>query len=316
MSAIDSRVINEAAQWMALVQSGHASPEEFQAFAAWRESDPRHAEVCARMGGGLGRLPVDALRAIPRQSLMSSLNSPSSRRRFLGKTLSVVGVGALSLGLGRFYGLVALPGELLTGTAERRSLTLDDGSALTLNARSLVQVHFDALERLLLLRSGELLVDVARDAGRPFVVQTEHGRMRALGTRFVVQRRDDSTRIVMLHSQVEITTRSGLLQIVKAGESATFDGKNSLSVSPATGYENAWIDGQLEVRDSSLADVVERLRSYRRGIIVLSPQIASLRISGLYFLDDSDRTLQLLEHSLPVTVRYHTPFWVSIEPRV
>ena len=50
MSAIDSRVINEAAQWMALVQSGHASPEEFQAFAAWRESDPRHAEVCARMG--------------------------------------------------------------------------------------------------------------------------------------------------------------------------------------------------------------------------------------------------------------------------
>ena len=86
MSAIDSRVINEAAQWMALVQSGHASPEEFQAFAAWRESDPRHAEVCARMGGGLGRLPVDALRAIPRQSLMCSLNSPSSRRRFLGKT--------------------------------------------------------------------------------------------------------------------------------------------------------------------------------------------------------------------------------------
>lgn len=315
MSNIDHRVIDEAAQWMALLQSGHASSEELQAFTVWRDSHPRHAEVVARMSGSLAHMPLETLRGVPRQTVLGSVNSPSSRRRFLGKSLSVFGLGIATLGLGRFYGFIPLPGELLTGTGERRSLKLDDGSTLTLNAQSRVAVKFDATQRLLVLHSGELLVDVARDPGRPLVVQTEHGRMRALGTRFLVQRNDDTTRIVMLHSEVEITTRSGLQRVIKAGESAGFNDRDYLAVAPANGAEGAWTDGLLEVRDSSLGDVIERLRRYRRGIIVLSPHIADLRISGLYFLDDSDRTLQLLERSLPLSIRYHTPYWVSIEPR-
>lgn len=315
MSRVESRVINEAAQWMALLQSGHASPEELQAFAAWRDSHPQHAEVVSLMHGGLANVPVEMLRAVPRQTVIGSLNSPSSRRRFLGKGLSVLGLSAVALGLGRFYGFIPVPGQLQTSTGERRSLRLDDGSELTLNAQSRVVVQFDATQRLLSLRSGELLVDVARDPGRPFVVETEHGRMRALGTRFLVRRTDDMTRIVMLHSEVEVATNSGLLQVVKAGQSASFNDRGYLAVTAASGYENAWTDGLLRVHDGTLGEVVERLRGYRRGIIVLSPKIADLRISGLYFLDDSDRTLQLLERSLPLTVRYHTPFWVSIEPR-
>ncbi|MCO8170957.1 FecR family protein [Pseudomonas sp. 21LCFQ02] len=315
MSRADQRSINEAAQWMALLQSGHASPEELQAFAAWRDSHPRHAEIVSRMGGGLKHIPLDALRNVPRKAVLGSVNSPSSRRQFLGKSLTVAGLGIATLGLGRLYGFIPVPGELLTATGERRSLRLDDGSALTLNARTRIEVQFDATQRLLLLRSGELLVDVARDPQRPFVVQTRHGRMRALGTRFMVRSHDDRTQLVMLHSEVDLSTGSGQRQVVKAGETASFDDRGYLALAPASGAENAWIDGLLEVRDTPLGEVVEQLRSYRRGIIVLDPQLAPLRISGLFFLDDSDRTLQLLEHSLPVSIRYRTPYWVNIEPR-
>ncbi|WP_455926214.1 FecR family protein [Pseudomonas putida] len=315
MSQVDGVVIDEAAQWMALVKSGHASPEELQAFHRWCDLDPRHAEVVARMGGGLGRLPVEALRGMPRSSIVNSINSPSSRRQFLGKSVSVLGLGLLGVGLARFYGLFPEAGQVQTVTGERRSLSLADGSALTLNARTEVVVRFTPSERRVLLRSGEIMVDVARDPGRPFVVETEHGQMRALGTRFLVQSDSNATRIVMLHSQVQITTRAGLAQIVQAGQSAWFDRAGQLQVQVASGYEGAWLDGLLEVHDRPLSEVVAHLRDYRRGIIVLRPEIAELRLSGLYFLDDSDRTLQLLQRSLPISVRYHTPLWVTIEPR-
>lgn len=100
--------------------------------------------------------------------------------------------------------------------------------------------RFDATQRLLALRSGELLVDVAKDPARPFVVETEHGRMRALGTKFLVQQGDDSTRLVMLHSQVEVVTAGGARQVVEAGESLLFNAQDILALERSTGQESAW----------------------------------------------------------------------------
>jgi transmembrane sensor len=311
----DETLVDEAAQWMALLQSGDVSLGERAAFDAWRAADPRHQQIIEQMGGGLKLLRNPSLSGLPRNSLLHSLNAPSSRRRFISGSLSVLGVAVLAGLLGRRYGWLPEAGELSTGTGERRDFTLQDGSALTLNARSRVVPLFDSTQRLLALRSGELLVNVAKDPSRPFVVETEHGRMRALGTKFLVQQGDDSTRLVMLHSQVEVLTAGGARQVVGAGESLTFNAAGVLSIERSRGYEGAWTQGRLEVRDRPLSEVIDSLRRYRRGILHVSPQVADLRLSGLYPLDDSDRTLQLLERSLPIRVTWHNPYWVSIAPR-
>ncbi|AZC38406.1 FecR domain-containing protein [Pseudomonas chlororaphis] len=308
-------LVDEAAQWMALLQSGQMNAQERQAFHDWRAADPQHEQIIALMGGGLGALRSQALRNLSRDSLLHSLNAPSSRRRFIGGSLSVMALALAATLLGRRYGLLPEAGALYTGTGERRDFTLADGSALTLNARSQVVTRFDAQQRLLQLRNGQLLVDVARDPQRPFVVETEHGRMRALGTKFLVERGEDWTRLVMLHSQVEVLTASGARQVVEAGESLRFDGQRLLLLERAKGHESAWTSGVFEVRDRPLSEVIDSLRGYRRGIIRLSPQVADLRLSGIYPLDDSDRSLQLLERSLPIRVSYHSSYWVSIEPR-
>ncbi|MCU0091147.1 FecR family protein [Pseudomonas koreensis] len=312
----DETLIDEAAQWMALLQSGHVSLQERAAFDAWRTADPRHQQIIEQMGGGLNLLRHSNLRGLPRESVLHSLNAPSSRRRFLSGSLSVLGIAVLAGLLGRRYGWLPEAGELSTGTGERREFTLEDGSALTLNARSRVVPRFNNLERLLDLRSGELLIDVAKNLARPFVVETEHGRMRALGTKFLVQRGEDSTRLVMLHSQVEVVTASGARQVVEAGESLLFNRQEILALERSKGQESAWVQGRLEVRDRPLSEVIDNLRSYRRGILHLSPEVAGLRLSGLYPLDDNDRTLQLLERSLPIRVTWHNPYWVSIEARL
>jgi transmembrane sensor len=311
----DETLIDEAAQWMALLQSGDVSLGERAAFEAWRTADPRHQQIIEQMGGGLNLLRNPNLRAVPRNSLLHSLNAPSSRRRFISGSLSVLGVAVLAGLLGRRYGWLPEAGELSTGTGERRDFALQDGSALTLNARSRVVPLFDSTQRLLALRSGELLVDVAKDPSRPFVVETEHGRIRALGTKFLVQHNDDSTRLVMLHSQVEVVTASGARQVVEAGESLLFNDRGILSLQRSNGHDSAWTQGLLEVRDRPLSEVIDSLRRYRRGIVHVSAEVADLRLSGLYPLDDSDRTLQLLERSLPIRILWHNPYWISIEPR-
>lgn len=314
-TAPDEVIVDEAAQWMALLQSGHASPEEYQAFQQWRNVDPRRGEIFGAMGAGLGVLNNDRLRQLPRNSLLHTLNAPSGRRRFLRNALSLAGVVSTAALVARLGNGWLQPGMLSTGTGERLSLTLIDGSALMLDARSQVVERFDQQRRLLQLLDGKVWVDVARDARRPFVVETAQGQMRALGTRFLVEQGEGQTSISMLHSQVEIRTRSGAVQVIRAGERALFDADRVLALQPTSDAESAWTQGLLEVRDQPLGNVIESLRNYRRGIIRISPAAAALRLSGIFPLDDTDRTLQLLAASLPVLIDYHSPYWVNIDVR-
>lgn len=309
----EDTVVEEAALWMALLQSEHVSAQERQAFEAWFAADIRHRQVIDQMSGGMRLLRNHALQGVPSEHLLHSLKAPSSRRRFVAGSLGLVALAAVFLG--RRQGWLGETAELYTGTGERKHFTLDDGSSLTLNAQSRVIPRFDANQRLLELQDGELLVDVAKDPARPFVVQTRHGQIRALGTQFLVQRDEESTRLVMLHSRVEVVTQQGARQIVEAGQSLRFNQQNTFALGPLKGDEVGWTQGRLEVHDRALSEVIESLRSYRPGILRLSPDVAQLRLSGIYPLDDTDRTLQLLQNSLPIRVTYHSAYWVSIEAR-
>lgn len=314
-TAADELIIDEAAQWMALLQSGHASPEEHQAFRQWRNADPRRAEIFTAMGAGLGVLENGKLRRMPRESLLHTLNAPSGRRRFMRNALSLVGIVSTAGLIARLSDVWPQPGVVSTGTGERLSLTLADGSALMLDARSKVLERFDQDRRLLQLLDGKVLVDVAKDSHRPFIVETPQGQMRALGTRFLVEHNDEQTGISMLHSQVEIRTRNGAVQVIRAGERAVFGVDRVFELQASNGAESAWTQGLLEIRDQSLGSMINSLRDYRPGIIRISPAAENLRLSGIFPLDDTDRALQLLAGSLPVKIDYHSPYWVSIDVR-
>lgn len=92
-----------------------------------------------------------------------------------------------------------------TGLRERRSLQLDDGSHLQLNADTALDIRFDAKQRLIQLYRGEILIDTDRDpARRPFIVDTGEGRVRALGTRFSVRQLAGRTRVGVLQAAVQV----------------------------------------------------------------------------------------------------------------
>lgn len=304
--------------WAVQLRSGEASAADHAAFDAWRRADPRHEAAAARMERALGRLNELPQGLPPRQAMRRSLLAQAGRRSALRNTLGLVlaGVGGGLLWSHGQRPLSALAADFSTGTGERRVFALADGSRLWLNARSVVDQSFDGTARRLHLRTGELIIEVAKDTGgRPFVVHTAQGRIQALGTRFLVRQDDGSSLVAVLHSAVRIEPMRGQALTLAQGHSARLTAQGVAQEALAPQAASAWEDGFVEVHDRPLQEVVDALRPYHPGVLRVSPQAAHLRVTGSFPLDDSERTLAALARALPITVHRRTGWWVSIDMR-
>ncbi|WP_273820311.1 FecR domain-containing protein [Pseudomonas asplenii] len=309
-------LIDEAVRWIVQLRSGHASEADRRAYQQWRSQDPRHEQLCTQLETRLGvfQIPID--QGIRGELLQRALTVPTGRRRLLQGAL--LGVGAL-VGTGLLLGgsaasLAELTADLRTGTAERRSLELPDGSELQLNARSAADIDFDRQQRRIRLLDGELLARVATDAGRPFVIQAPQARVQAYGNRLLVRERDGLGHVVALGGTLDIFGPAGERLQLPGGHEVSYDRYRFGSVRPSPKGATAWVDGLLEVRDASLGEVIDALRPWRAGVLRLDPAIAPLRVSGLFRLDRPEQTLDTLARTLPIRVARHTDLWVTLGP--
>lgn len=326
-TALDDPVAEKAIEWLVLLQSGEASPDDHHGFARWQALDPRHREASERMQGLLQRSlePVQQMqRHAPDQArlvervMLRPLPQPqpeAGRRKLLRQSLGfaalAVAAGALSH---RFKPLTSLMADLSTGTGQRKRFDLPDGSSLMLNARSAVDIHFSQTAREVTLREGELIATVAADARRPFLVTTRHGTARALGTRFLVSIEEARTMALVLEHSIRLDNGSEQLTLQRAEAAFYQPGGIERVAGDATG-RSAWADGMLVINDQPLADVIAALRPYREGIIRLSPRAASLRVLGAFPLDDTDNVLRSLEQALPLQIHRFGSLLVSIDLR-
>ena len=306
-------IATQAANWMALLRSERATEADRRAYLQWLAADLRHATVGAGLERALGTFQASAQAGVSGEVIDQALKLSGKRRQVLQGGLLLLGLGGVAAVLvDRETPLLELAADLRTGTGQRRSVGLVDGSTVILNARSAADIDFDAQQRLLHLRSGELLARVALDHRRPFVVRTEHGAVRALGTAFVLRREADYSEVSVLSSRVEIATRDGVRQRLSAGQSARFDRGGISAMSARPEAESAWVDGLLEVNDRPLAQVISAIRPYRSGVIRVAQRAAQLRVSGVFPLDDTDLALSMLTQTLPIRIQRSTPYWVSI----
>lgn len=311
--SLDLKTLEAAATWYVQLNDGTVSEAQHRAWQAWMHASPQHAAAWAR---------VETLQRqwsmMPKQAALSSLGAAKAQRRevlkMLGMLVAVGGASWLTVEQVPYRAMLAEP---RTGMRERRSLRLDDGSQLEMNADTALDIRFDAQQRQIQLHRGEMLVQTAKAQDpRPFVVHTADGSVRALGTRFSVRQLPDQTRVCVLQAAVEVRPRQHLDRPVRleAGQQATFDrdAVNAVSLLPAG--STAWVQGMLSVDDWRLGDFVEELGRYRPGVLRCDPTIQGLSISGAFRIDDTDTVLQNLSKTLPVKVRYVTRYWTSIEP--
>lgn len=311
---VSARVLDEAIAWQLRLGDGGASAQVSKEVQRWLNESTEHARAWAQLGGIDQQLGT--INSPPaRRALQINANSKrrTAGRAFLGLAL------LCTLGMGMALQSQPLPVWLAderTGAGEQQSVTLADNSHIQLNSRSALDIRFDQQERRLFLYSGEVLVETAPgNDPRPFIVETEDGDLRALGTRFIVRREGDATRLIVLRSAVAALPGSlPAGRTVQAGEQVLMRHDHLDDNREAPVAADAWSRGMLVVEDLPLGELLAKLGEYRHGYLGLDPSLESLRISGSFPLHDTDRALAALPPSLPVQIERHTDWWVKVVP--
>lgn len=312
----------QAARWIVQLSADDPAERDMAraGFAAWKAADPLHATVAAGMENLLRQLHAVREPAggdhRPARAALAAIAPKRQRLRQLAAASAVamlVLTGTLVLGERPAY----LLADLRSPTGQWQTYTLADGSRLTLAGGSAVNVRFNAGERHVELVRGDILVDVAKDAQRPFIVDSGQAAIRALGTRFAVRREDDATILSMLESTVSAQVPQHRAVVVQAGQRTriTDDGVGPLTSIDAASVQQAWRAHQLVVDDLPLADVLDELARHRPGQLHYDrAQIAGIRVAAVLPLDDTDKALQLLIDNFPqLRIRMLTRYLVMVD---
>lgn len=312
-----------AVDWLLRLEAGDDDPVLRQAFETWLRANPQHTVAWQRVGSLLQQPIADLQRVEARspgqlRAVTHALATPDSesRRKVLrgGLALVLFGVSGAAI-FDRAQPLSGLWADRHTATSERKTFALADGSRLSLNARSSVDIHFSDSRRLVRLREGQVFVDVAADPRRPFVIATAQGEVQALGTQFMVrQEATGSLTSVQLHS-VQVTTLGGSQRRVEVGEAAWFSDVDVRPVPLSVRSRTDWRDGRVDIRDEPLGLLIDALRPYRRGVLRVSEQAAKVRVYGVYPLDDPEQTLESLAQTFPLRISHYGPWLTLIDVR-
>jgi transmembrane sensor len=206
--------------------------------------------------------------------------------------------------------------DLATATGERRSVQLPDGTRLQLNTDSAVDLHFNPQQRLITLVRGEALVTCGAVRSTPLLVQTRHGLFEGIDGRFAVRQDSACTRLSVVSGNVAIHSphgAKGLSTQVHAGESYLVRQTEAIPAAPLDMDIGAWADGLIVTRGMRLDAFLAEVGRYRHGYLGCSADIADLRLSGVFRLEDTDKLLAILPQTLPVQLRYRTRWWVSLD---
>jgi transmembrane sensor len=312
--------LEQAANWYVRLHDEQVAEPERLRWQAWLAQSPEH-QAAWRYVERVGQrfAPLQNESEAVSHTLRNSARQAISRRQSLKGLLILAATGLAGWAVGRNTPLLdsieRLNADLSTGTGETREATLSDGSRIWLNALSALNVRFDARQRLLQLHAGEVLIDTAKDLGRAFWVETEQGRMRALGTRFSVRQNDRSTVLNVYEGAVEASNRQGESQVVQAGQQLVFSAGRLNTATAADPSREAWRRSVLLADNLPLGELIEQLRQYRPGHLHCDPAVANLPVMGSFPLRDTDQALRLLEAALPIRIDKTFNWWVSVGPK-
>lgn len=292
MAAHNDEINRQAAEWAA--KDDALNGDEQAALDVWLAADIRHVGAYAKATAVLAQ--VDRMRtAVSVDKIMPSHTMPVLTRRQVvvggGLAASVVGVAAAAK-----IGWTYLHRETYsTGIGEIRSVSLSDGSVVTLNTNSKIVVHYTEDRREVALLAGEALFDVAKNKARPFVVPARDVNMRAVGTSFAVR--------LLPEHPTEVLVREGIVEIkrpsvpvaapvlVRAGECAKAPSDSPITVA----RENpdrvaqllAWKEGRIAFEDVALANAAQEFSRYSDTRIVIDdPAVAKRTVTGLFVAND------------------------------
>jgi transmembrane sensor len=328
-----------AGEWLARLDRDDPGPRDLAAFEQWKSADPRHAAAYARLAATWQALDrVQAIRpgsdeSIDEDYLNTAKQDPHFRRapEPHSVALSVPSASIAPKHPGLWCRprilfpvaasvLVALAGLWIshgiggshtysTGIGGFQRIILDDQSTVELNTNSEVRVAFTARLRRVELVRGEASFEVTHDTSRPFIVSAGPTAVRAVGTKFDVNRLEGAVEVSVDEGRVAIGSPSVLetkldslptvIPRLSAGQSAIAGGGGVELENLRQGdlaRKLAWRNQMLVFDGDSLADVIVQFNRYnKRQLVITDPTLAALRIGGYFRPTNLDAFVSVLQ---------------------
>jgi transmembrane sensor len=214
-----------------------------------------------------------------------------------------------------------------TAFGERRVIRLRDGSQLTLDSATRLDVSWHLRSRRVALEQGRVRFEVAPSM-QPFKVSAQPAFVEVVGTQFDVDRaggpEGEGTRVAVWHGRVHVWAEGANREppaVLGKGQQVevtrTAAGVERGAVSAHLGDEaGSWAQGQLVFQRAPLAQALAQVQRYRKAEIRIEPGAASqLELSGVFDSAQADRLLDLLPRILPVEVVRHPDGSVDVKAR-
>lgn len=358
----------EAMHWWMLLHGQGVTAADRRGFLSWVSRSPERIEAYLQVGRLMGALRSRTVRwpDTPAETLIreaktscetietpviaglpsaqrraSAVPRPRRRRIRFGWRLSLGAAAAIAAAL--VVGWVLRPPPFRhysTGAGEQRSILLADGSRITLNSASSVEVDLGKRRRIVRLTRGEALFQVSHDPARPFDVYARGEVVRAIGTEFNVDLHSVYTDVTVLQGRVAVMSAaqarlpfkparfghvgSGASErgpplrqfpapagalILGVAQQVRITSRGVSAPRPVRnlGTTTAWTRGQLVFERRPLGEVVDELDRDGGGrIVIASAALRARKVTGVIQIDDPGSLLAFLGAVPGVEVHRHS----------
>jgi len=321
---IDRLIAYQAAEWYETLKKDE--PRRHRDFVRWITESPRHMEAFLAIASEApvvhevlsdGQFDLQGLldevsgerQVLPLRSSARSFvrtNVLTQWRVQLSVAAAALAIIAISIPLAIY--LTAWQ-RFETPVGEQRTIQLREGSLVTLNAQSRLEVRFSEAQREIRLLHGEATFKVVHDASRPFRVHTPGAIVEAVGTQFnVYARPDGATTVTVIEGKVNVSdvlapsTKLGTAAVrpvpLAAGEEAKVASSGKIELHPDANVAEAiaWQQRQLVFKRTSLEEIAQEFNRYNKFEQIRLDGIPpnTFRFSGAFNADDPQSLAALL----------------------
>ena len=342
--------LDQACAWIARLRADNVSAADRRDFAAWLSESTVNRDAFDEMSelwgdlGALAHMPIDELFPESRPSTQAESTRSDSRKLRtdtasredaqttgswnFAQWLMGGGLAAACLVVTLWAGNQWLGSQpqreqvYATNIGETRTVTLADGSQVTLNTNSELHVSFSREERHTQLLRGEAYFEVTRQTSRPFTVAAGSANIRVLGTKFNIERNADNTRVSVTGGTVAVSEArpaSGLqpesVKLVK-NQKVSVSRTGLQPVRPTSAEEALdWTRGVLVFEQTPLHEALEELNRYLKVPAAADPSVRERKLSGTFELSDPDNALKAIASALNLEQINNDPNLTLLSPK-
>ncbi len=305
-SAIPNSILEQAQAWYIRLGAEDATPTDWADFTDWLEKSETNLQAYDQVELAVDDILQEPVVSEPVTNVVQfqpklSRLRPSFSRRYAGiAALFIIAISAFNLS-----GIEIIPPQTqqyATVVGDQQSITLADGTFVTLNTNTKLSTTMSKRTRHVTLESGEAYFQIAQDSKRPFVIDAMGMTITDIGTAFSVSTINNTLSVSVSDGIVDIKSPYETVRVTKGHNAITTRAAKVIKVSEVDlEAELSWRGGVLIYDAAPLADIVPDLNRYFSIPITISDEaVANMMFSGALNISSQEDLLHALEDLLPV----------------